>query len=107
MSFTLYNALLAISGLLLVVMAATGFGGQKTGARVLNALVGVAFLGYAFYLFFIFDGGTYVMFYYAFVLPILLIIQAFKNRKNAAANPAQAQAQAQATPAQAADTTHA
>lgn len=76
-----YIAALAVGGVLLLILAAAVQ--QAVGWRVLNALIGLAFLGYAFYLFFIFDGGEVRIFFYALILPILLIIQAFKQRKSA------------------------
>ncbi|GAA1791818.1 hypothetical protein [Actinomadura chokoriensis] len=60
---------LLVSGL---AMAAIG-GGQSADERLLNAVFGVGFLGYAVYLGFIFDGGEYFMFFYAFILPVLML----------------------------------
>ena len=82
-TFNLYSALLAISGILLLVTAATGFGGRRVGARVVSGVFAVAFLGYAIYLQFIFTSGTVLISYYVFVVPILLIVQAFRNRNAA------------------------
>jgi hypothetical protein len=48
-------------------------------------VIGLGFLGYAFYLFFLFNGGTFRLFYYPFILPVLLVIQAVRHRKNRAA----------------------
>ncbi len=98
-TFNLYSALLAISGILLAVTAATGFGGRSVGARVLNAIFAVAFLVYAIYLQFIFTSGTVFISYYVFVVPILLIVQAFRNRTAAKQQQvAAAQANAVGTP---------
>ncbi|MQY06416.1 hypothetical protein [Actinomadura macrotermitis] len=72
-TFSWYVLLLAFAGVVMVVMAALG-GGQGAGMRVLNGLFGVGFLGYAFYLAFIFEGGSYVLFFKAFILPVLLLI---------------------------------
>jgi hypothetical protein len=77
-----YIAALAVAGLVLAVLAAINFGGQSPGMRILNAVIGLGFLGYAFYLFFLFDGGSFRLFYYPFILPVLLVIQAVRNRKN-------------------------
>ncbi len=74
-----YAALLVVSGLIMVVLGATGFGQTSVGARVLNALVGLAFLGYGTYLLLIFDGGDVWIFYYIFIVPILLIVQAVRS----------------------------
>jgi hypothetical protein len=98
-TFNLYSALLAISGILLAVTAATGFGGRSVGARILNGIFAVAFLAYAVYLQFIFTSGTVFISYYVFVVPILLIVQAFRNRTAAKQQQAAAaQANATATP---------
>jgi hypothetical protein len=95
-TFNLYSALLAISGILLAVTAATGFGGRSVGARIVNGIFAVAFLAYAVYLQFIFTSGTVLISYYVFVVPILLIVQAFRNR-TAAKQQQAAAAQASAT----------
>ena len=79
-TFNLYSALLAISGILLAVTAATGFGGRSVGARIVSGLFAVLFVGYAIYLQFIFTSGTVFISFYVFVVPILLIVQAFRNR---------------------------
>jgi hypothetical protein len=98
-TFNLYSALLAISGILLAVTAATGFGGRSVGARVLNGIFAVAFLAYAVYLQFIFTTGTVFVSYYVFVVPILLLVQAFRNRAAAKQqHVAAAQANATGTP---------
>lgn len=98
-TFNLYSALLAISGILLAVTAATGFGSRSVGARVLNGIFAVAFLAYAVYLQFIFTSGTVFISYYVFVVPILLIVQAFRNRTAAKQQQAAAaQASTMGTP---------
>jgi len=98
-TFNLYSALLAISGILLAVTAATGFGGRSVGARIVNGLFAVLFVGYAIYLQFIFTSGTVFISYYVFVVPILLILQAFRNRTAAKQQQAAAaQASAIGTP---------
>ena len=96
-TFNLYSALLAISGILLAVTAATGFGGRSVRARILNGIFAVAFLAYAFYLQFIFTTGTVFISYYVFVVPILLIVQAFRNRTAAKQQQAASAARASAT----------
>ena len=74
-----YTALLAVAGLLMLGLAATGFGRQTAGQRLLNGVLGAGFLGYAIYLFFIFDGGTVIILWYVFILPVLLIVQAVRR----------------------------
>src|SRR5688572_2552587 len=72
-TFSTYVVALLGSGLILLLMAAIGFG-AGAGSRVISALVGLAMLGYGVYLGFIFDGVEYQMFYYVFIVPVLLII---------------------------------
>ena len=69
---------LALSGLVLLV-AASGWAGAKLSTRIFRALGGLAFLGYAFYLGFIFEGGEYRIFFYAFILPVALIVKMVKE----------------------------
>lgn len=88
-TFLLYVIALGISGLIMLAIAATGFGAPTVGARLLNALFGLGFAGYAFYLAFLFDGVEYRMFWYAFILPVLAIVQAVKAITNKDASPAQ------------------
>lgn len=73
-TFSWYVVLLALSGIVMLALAAIG-GGQSAGERLLNLLFGVGFLGYGVYLGFIFDGGEYMMFFYAFVLPVLMLVK--------------------------------
>src|SRR2546423_11013468 len=73
---------LVISGLLLVVFGAVGVGRQGVGLRVINVLVGLAMLGYAFWIFFLSNpGDTIRIFFYVFIVPIALIVQAVRNRR--------------------------
>jgi hypothetical protein len=91
-SFLGYIALLAVSGILLAVLGIGGFG-QSTGARIIDGLFAAVFLGYAGYLLFVFDGGEVRIMFYAFIVPILAVVQVFKARKasrEAAAAPAYA-----------------
>lgn len=76
-AFSWYVVFLLVSGIALLVMASIG-GGQSVGERLLNLAFGVAFLGYAVYLGFIFDGGEYFMFFYAFILPVLMLFRFLK-----------------------------
>jgi hypothetical protein len=89
--FTVYPILLLISGVLLIVLGAA-IPGQTSTQRVLNLLFGVAFFGYGFYLEFLFQGGTYFVFYYAFIVPILMIVRTVQARKAAAQQTAARQA---------------
>ncbi|MFA1542453.1 hypothetical protein [Actinomadura monticuli] len=75
-AFSWYVVFLLVSGVAMLLMAAIG-GGQSIGERLLNLAFGVGFLGYAVYLGFIFDGGEYFMFFYAFILPVLMLFRFF------------------------------
>ncbi|MFC4144682.1 hypothetical protein ACFO0M_00260 [Micromonospora mangrovi] len=78
-----YELLLMLGGIAMIV---TGLAirEQGTGSRILNAVIGLAFFCYGFYLMFLAPVGTrYRIFFYAFILPILLIVRAVKARKEA------------------------
>jgi hypothetical protein len=77
--FSLYIILLAVSGVLMVAIGAAAFSRLSTGWRVFNLIAGVAFFGYAFYLAFFFKGGTYIIFFKAFILPALMVINAIRS----------------------------
>ncbi|WP_051710883.1 hypothetical protein [Streptomyces sp. NRRL S-350] len=76
--FSWYVVLLALSGILMVVLGAVG-GGLKVGLRILNVLIGLGFLGYAYYLAFVFEGGTYYLFFKVFILPVAMIVYSVKT----------------------------
>ena len=80
MFFTIYTILLMTGGVLLIVM---GVAVPSQGAlmRVLNIVVGALFFGYGFYLQFLFKSGTYNVYLYAFIGPVLLIYGTFRSRK--------------------------
>ncbi|WP_316523783.1 hypothetical protein [Kitasatospora brasiliensis] len=93
--FSWYVVLLAISGVIMVVFGAA-IGGLKVGLRLLNVIIGLGFLGYAYYLAFVFEGGTYTIFFKVFIVPVLAIVASVKaltERGNAKKQqPAQAAA---------------
>jgi hypothetical protein len=72
--FSWYVVLLCLSGVVMVALAAIKPGGQSAGSRALSAVAGIGFLGYGIYLGFIFEGGSYMMFFQAFILPALLVV---------------------------------
>jgi hypothetical protein len=77
----IYVVALVLSGVLLLVFGGIGFG-QSVGMRVLNAVIGLAFLGYAFWIFFMSKpGDTIRIIFYVFIVPIALVVQAFRNRR--------------------------
>jgi hypothetical protein len=71
-TFSWYVILLLLSGIVMLVLAGIG-AGQGVGQRIFSAVFGVGFIGYSVYLGFIFDGGEYAMFFYAFILPVLMV----------------------------------
>ncbi|MFD9129184.1 hypothetical protein [Kitasatospora sp. NPDC059571] len=86
--FSWYVVLLFVSGIAMIGIGAVNFGGLSTGWRIFNAVAGAGFVGYAFYLAFIFEGGSYILFFKAFILPVLMVInfvRSLANRRQAAA----------------------
>lgn len=79
-TFLAYIALLLASAVLLAVLGIVGFGQSKL-ARVLDGVFAAGFLAYAVYLLFFFEGGEVRILFYAFLVPILAVIQIFKARK--------------------------
>jgi hypothetical protein len=75
--FHAYVGLLAVSAVILSVLAVRGFG-QSTGARVLDGLFAAGFLGYAAYLV-IADPDTVTIFFYAFAAPVLGVVHAVRS----------------------------
>ena len=74
-----YLGLLAVSGLLLLVLAALGFG-QRATPRIVDGLFGLVFLGYAGYLVWAQPDTVYV-FFYAFAVPVLALAHAVRARR--------------------------
>lgn len=86
--FSWYVVLLLFSGVAMVVMGATKAGAMSTGWRIFNVLAGIAFAGYGFYLGFLFQGGHYIIFFKAFILPVLMVVNFIRSiaaRRSAAA----------------------
>lgn len=79
MPFNLYWILLIVSGVLMMGMAATGYGQRTPGRRVWTGVLGLGFAVYGLYLGFIFNGDSYYIFFYAFAVPILLVVNAAKE----------------------------
>jgi hypothetical protein len=96
-TFDFYLVALTVSGLLLLILAIGGFFKESTGSRLLSGAIGVVFLGYAFYLFFIFTGGTVWMSYYVFIVPVLVIVNIVRSRKEKALEDARTNHAAEAT----------
>jgi hypothetical protein len=79
MGFNIYVLFLILSGIAMLVIA--GVRSRQTAVRrAWNAVFGAGFLGYGLYLLLFFHGGHYFIFFYAFVLPIVMIAQFFRDR---------------------------
>ncbi|WP_203590872.1 hypothetical protein [Streptomyces sp. SID13031] len=77
--FSWYVVLLCLSGIVMVVLGAINKAEQSAGSRALSVIAGLGFLGYGVYLGFIFDGGSYMMFFQAFILPVLLVVNFIRS----------------------------
>ncbi|MBO0835012.1 MAG: hypothetical protein J2P28_05755 [Actinobacteria bacterium] len=76
--FHIYVTLLIISGIAMLVLA--GIGRGSNGRRIWNGLFGAGYTIYGLYLLLVFNGGTYFVIWYAFILPIMLIVAFFRDR---------------------------
>jgi len=90
--FSIYVLLLMFSGIAMLVMASPTVKHSTTGVRALNALFGLGFLGYGFYLAFLFHGGGYLIFFKAFILPVLMIFRTIRGARAARSQERPAQA---------------
>jgi TM2 domain-containing membrane protein YozV len=100
--FSWYVVLLLVSGAIMLVLAAVRVG-QRPAGRIINLIFGLGFLGYGIYLGFIFTGGTYFLFFKAFIVPVVLLIGSARSamaRRRAQAAAATAVATPPATPGQ-------
>ena len=77
--FYIYVLFLVLSGIAMLVMASVKTG-QTASRRVWNAVFGAGFTLYGLYLLLFFHGGQYLMFYYVFILPILMVVRFFRDR---------------------------
>jgi len=75
--FSWYCLFLMFSGIALLVIAVLR--NQTPQRRIVQALFGIGYFGYGFYLTFVFNSGHYVVFFYAFIVPVLLIMGAFRG----------------------------
>lgn len=80
--FSTYVLLLVGSGIVMLAMLGTGRGSR--GLRALNLLFGIGFVVYGCYLAFFFQGGSYVIFFKAFILPVVMV---FKTVQSAVTKP--------------------
>ena len=81
--FSIYVVLLMFSGLAMVLMASPMVKHSTAGVRALNALFGLGFLGYGFYLAFLFQGGGYLIFFKAFIVPVVMIFRTIRSARAA------------------------
>jgi hypothetical protein len=77
--FDIYVLFLILSGVAMLVMAFVKVG-RARARRIWSGILGAAFTVYGLYLLLFFQGGHYILFYYAFILPILMIVQFFRDR---------------------------
>lgn len=77
--FNWYVGLLAVSGVVMIAMALSE-NRQGNVSRLINGILGPLYLGYALYLAFLFEGGSYLIFFQAFIVPVLLVVDFFRNR---------------------------
>lgn len=70
--FSWYCIMLAVAGL--TALVGSFMPRLPVQARVVMTLVGIAGLGYAYYLTYVFDGGTYVVNFYILLFPAFVII---------------------------------
>ena len=78
-TFSAYVLLLMFSGIVLVVMASPVVKRSTLPLRLLNGVLGLAFFGYGFYLTFLFDGGSYLLLFKAFLLPAVLVLRTIQR----------------------------
>jgi hypothetical protein len=96
--YATYTVMLVVSGLLSIVVAAVT-ASLTAGKRLLSIVLGLAMLGYGVYLY-LFLPEEYWIAWYVFVLPLLVIIQAFQAVREARrGGPAAATATAGDAPA--------
>jgi Fibronectin type III domain len=77
--FLIYVLFLIVSGIAMFVMASVK-SGQTAGRRAWYAVFGAGFTLYGLYLLLFFPGGHYLLFFYAFILPVLMTVRFFRDR---------------------------
>ncbi|MGG7100083.1 hypothetical protein [Rhodococcus sp. 24CO] len=76
--FGFYVAMLFVSGIVVIVVALVA-SELHPGRRVVNGLIGTAFLGYGIYLAVFFHSGEYRIFLWVFILPFILLGDAMRT----------------------------
>jgi hypothetical protein len=79
MLFYVYILFLIASGVAMLVMGSLRLPYARR-SRVLNFVMGAAFVIYGLYLLLFFSSGHYFIFFYAFILPVLMIVRFFRER---------------------------
>lgn len=82
--FYTYAVFLVLSGIAMLVIAGIR-SSQRRARRAWSGILGAGFTIYGLYLLLFFQGGHYILFFYAFILPILVIVQFFRDRSAARA----------------------
>jgi hypothetical protein len=77
--FLIYVLFLIVSGIAMLVIASVK-SGQTSGRRAWNAVFGAGFTLYGLYLLLFFRGGHILVFFYAFILPVLMTVRFFRDR---------------------------
>ncbi|RRQ77474.1 hypothetical protein CQW39_18010 [Streptomyces griseofuscus] len=86
--FSWYVVLLFISGAAMLILGVINASGLSKGWRAFNVIAGLGFMGYGIYLGFIFQGGTYIVFFKAFILPVMVVVNFFRSLSRRKAMPA-------------------
>jgi hypothetical protein len=79
MLFYVYALFLIGSGVAMLVMGSLRLPYARR-SRVLNFVLGAGFVIYGLYLLLFFTSGHVFIFFYAFILPILMIVRFFRER---------------------------
>jgi hypothetical protein len=78
--FSAYVLLLMFAGIVMLVLGSPVVARRATRLRrIINLVFGVGFFCYGFYLAFLFRGGSYVIFFQAFIVPIVLIVNMLRT----------------------------
>ena len=95
MLFNVYIFFLIASGVMMLVMGSLRLPYARR-SRVLNFVMGAAFVIYGLYLLLFFSGGHVFIFFYAFILPILMAVRFFRERTAYRSSHGAAQPESQA-----------
>ena len=83
--FSTYVVLLMLSGVVMLGLSSVRQGSR--GLRLLNIAFGAGFVCYGFYLAFLFQGGSYMVFFKAFILPVVMVFKTVKSRLAQSSTP--------------------